>query len=228
MGSESDPGGARKRRLTRRTALAGAGGLAATGLVPAIAGAAGAREVGAPSDGTAAAEVVGHLDQVGDAITGYGYLSRIHGLSQTSLFRTRDWTEGSARFTFASRVQVNARFIRGALVSVDGVGDLTFFRDGNGGDFSRPATFSDGTPIATFAAHFHNLLTVIAPNQGVSTIAGELTQRQAHAFSFDGRPTRFGHNGLRLHLTVAGPSMRTAPSPPRATFDVAGDLTVAS
>lgn len=46
------------------------------------------------------------------------------------------------------------------------------------------------------------------------------------AFSFEGRRTRFGHSGLRLHLSVAGPSTRTAPSPPSAFFDVAGDLTV--
>jgi hypothetical protein len=67
---------------------------------------------------------------------------------------------------------------------------------------------------------------VIAPNQGISTIAGELTQRKVRTFSFSGRPTRFGHRGLRLHLSVAGPSKRTGPSPPCAFFDVAGDLTV--
>jgi hypothetical protein len=206
--------------------LAGAGGIAAAGMASDAAAATMPHHVGEPRDGTAAAEVVGHLDQVGDAITGYGYLTRIHGLKQADLFRRRSKTEKSARFTFFSKVQVNARFIRGALVSVDGVGMLSFFLDPNGADFSHPASFSDGTPIATFAAHFHNLLTVLAPNEGISTIAGELTQRKAPTFSFGGRPTRFGHRGLRLHLSVAGPSTRTADSPPTAFFDVAGDLAV--
>jgi hypothetical protein len=200
--------------------------LAAGGVAPDVAGAASLRRVGEPGDGTAAAEVVGHLDQVGDAITGYGYLTRIHGLRQADLFRGSEATEATARFTFFSKVQVNARFIRGALVSVDGVGTLTFFLDPNGADFANPATFSDGTAITKFDAHFHNLLTVLAPDHGISTIAGELTQRQARTFSFEGRRTRFGHRGLHLHLAVAGPSQRTAPSPPTATFEVAGDITV--
>jgi hypothetical protein len=230
MASESKDVGRDERRVTRRGVLAGglagAGGLAAGGIAPDLAGAAALHRVGEPRDGTAAAEVVGHLDQVGDAITGYGYLTRIHGLRRADLFRGPDATEATARFTFFSNVQVNARFIRGTLVSVDGVGTLTFFLDSGGADFANPATFSDGTAIARFAAHFHNLLTVVAPNQGVSTIAGELTQRQARMFSFEGRRAQFGHRGLRLHLSVAGPSTRTAPSPPTAFFEVAGDITV--
>src|SRR5881227_3338981 len=114
--------GRRERGVTRRGVLAGglagAGGIAAAGVAPDAAGEALLRRVGEPRDGTAAAEVVGHLDQVGDAITGYGYLTRIHGLGRGDLFRAGDATEATARFTFFSNVQVNARFIRGALVSV--------------------------------------------------------------------------------------------------------------
>jgi hypothetical protein len=227
MGNEPIDAAPRKRGVTRRKMLAGAGGLAAAGVVPAQAEAAVARRVGEPADGTAAAELIGRLDQVGDAITGYGYLTRIHGLTQASLFRGNPHNEASARITFAANVKVNARFVRGALISVDGTGTVTFYLDSGGGDFAVPASFSDGTSIATFAAHFHNLLTVIAPNQGVSTIEGDLTQRTVRSFSFGGRPTRFGHRGLRLHLFVTGPGTRTAPSPPRSFFDVAGDLTVA-
>jgi hypothetical protein len=230
MTSDSEGIGRRDQGVTRRGilagGLAGAGGIAAGGISADVADAAGLHRLGEPRDGTAAAEVVGHLNQIGDAITGYGYLTRIHGLRQADLFRGPGATEATARFTFFSKVHVNARFIRGALVSVDGVGTVTFFLGADGADFAKPATFSDGTAIARFAAHFHNLLSVIAPNQGISTIAGELTQRQARTFSFRGRRTRFGHRGLRLHLSVAGPSTRTAPSPPTATFEVAGDLSV--
>jgi hypothetical protein len=225
MGNESEEIGRGEHGVTRRGVLAGAGGLAAAGIGPGLAAATGVHRVGEPTDGTAAAEVVGHLDQVGDAITGYGYLTRIHGLGTGQLFRGSPATEATARFTFFSKVQVNGRFIRGALVSVDGIGTLTFFLDPSGADFAKPDTFSDGTAVATFAAHFHNLLTVLAPNQGISTIAGELTQREARTFAFERRLTQFGHRGLRLHLAVAGPSTRTAPSPPTATFEVAGDIT---
>ena len=224
MASESTHAGPSRGAVTRRTVLAGAGGLAAAGATPSAAQAALLHRIGEPSDGTAAAEVIGRLDQVGDAITGYGYLTRIHGLPEAALFRGSQRTEASARFTFASTVNVTARFILGALVSVDGTGSVTFYLDSGGGDFSHPHTFSDGTAIAKFAGHFHNVLTVIAPNQGISTIEGELQQRSARTFSLDGRRARFGHRGLRLHLSVIGPSARTAPSPPSAFFDVAGDL----
>ena len=211
--------------VTRRGMIGvAAGAAAAASLAPAAAQAAGRRQVGVPEDGTAAAEVVGHLDQVGDAITGYGYLTRVHGLAQSSLFRASTHDEKSARLTFASNVHVNARFFRGTLISVDGIGNLTLFLDGDGADFGNPASFSNGTPVARFDAHFQNLLAVLAPNQGISTISGELKQKEAKTFSFDGRSTRFGHRGLALALSVSGPSTRTADSPPTAFFDVAGHI----
>jgi hypothetical protein len=213
--------------VTRRGALAAAGGAAAlAGLAPAAAQAAAKSHLGEPKDGTAAAEVIGRLDQNADTITGYGYLTRVHGLAQASLFRTAQHDESSARLTFAAQVHVNARFFRGNLISVDGVGSVTFFADGDGASFDNPATFSNGKQIATFDARFQNLLSVIAPHQGISTINGELTQKQAHSFAIGGHTTRFGRKGLVLLLTVSGPSTRTADNPPIAFFDVAGQLTV--
>jgi hypothetical protein len=42
---------------------------------------------------------------------------------------------------------------------VEGVETVAFFLDHNGG-LADPATFSDGTAVTEFAAHFHNLLSI--------------------------------------------------------------------
>jgi hypothetical protein len=214
--------------LTRRTVLAGAGGLAAAGIVPPAAGAAkAARRLGEPRDGTAAAEVFGQVAQDGTALTGYGYLTRLSGLKDAALFTGSAQTEATARLMFTSEAQLRARFLHGKLVAVVGTGTLRFHLANGGGNFATPGTFGGGTVVATFSARFQNVLTVIGPDQAVTTIEGELVQRQAKAFTFGGRRDQIGHRGLRRHLSANGPGARTDPTVPRAVFDVAGRIVVA-
>lgn len=213
--------------VTRRAVLAGATGLAATGLVtPADAVAAAAGPLAEPSNGTSAAEVIGQIAQDGTTLTGYGYLTRLSGLGDAALFgATHD--EAGARFTWSSTAKVSERFVRGTLISVTATGTLAFYSDSDGGTFGDPGSFSNGKRIAAYTARFQNSLTIVAPNQAVAAIEGELRQTAAAAFMSGGRSRRLGHRRLRLNLSATGPGVRTDATVPRAVFDVAGRLTVA-
>lgn len=206
--------------VTRRAVLAGAGALAATGAAPAAA--ASPRRLAQPTDGTAAAEMVGEIAQDADALTGYGYFTRVHGLALRDLFAGAQ-TEAGARLTFFGTARIAERYPHGALVSVTGTGRL-FVHLGDGADFANPQTFGDGAVVAAFDARYQNIASVVAPNQAVTTLQGELVQRSAPEFRLGGRRYRLGHRGLRLQLFATGPGTRTNVSPPRALFDVAGRL----
>jgi hypothetical protein len=217
--------------LTRRTLLAGAGGLAAGAAVhdsAAAAAATGPRLLGMPAHGARAVEVIGALVQDGIDLSGYGYLTRISGLSDTLLYAGSSPNEAGARFTFSAAAKVVSLSTRGSVFSATGIGTVDFFFDPDGGgDFAAPATFADGTRIARYAARFQNVLTVIAPNQAVIALHGELEQRQARAFQLDGRRYRLGRRRLRSRLEVNGLGTRTDATIPRAGFDVAGNIVLA-
>jgi hypothetical protein len=211
--------------VSRRSLLVAGGGLAAALVAPVgDAGAAVPAPVGEPADARSAAEVVGHLVQNIDAMTGFGYLTRIRGLRDADVFgATRD--EAGARFTFSAEATVHNRFLRGSMIAADATGTISFYFDSTGGgDFASPGSFSDGTRIATFRGRFQNVLSLIADQQAVTTVDGELVQTSARAFSIGGRKHRFGRRGLRLHLLVSGPGRKTDPVVRTATFDVAGHL----
>jgi hypothetical protein len=217
--------------LTRRGVLAAGGGVAAAAGLGAAASsdalAAGVRQLGVPRHGTSALEVLGSIEQAGDELTGYGYLTRVSGLRDALLFSGAPSGESTARFTFSSSASVRARFVRPTLFSVTATGTLGVFLNARGGDFGAPATFARGTRIAAYAARFQTIVTVIAPNQAVTTVEGELLQRDARPFSVSGGRRRLGRRGLRLRLSATGPGTRTDPALPRALFDVAGRVLLA-
>jgi hypothetical protein len=189
------------------------------------------RTVGVVRGGRNALEVIGTLAQDGVDLTGYGYLTRLSGVPDARLFAGAgvDRGEGNCRFTFFSHVQVTGRSVRPELSSVIAVGGLAIFFDATGGgaDFADPASFSSGRRIATYSVRFHNVLTVIAPDQAITTVVGQLEQRSAERFVLFGRRTRLGRPGLRERLTVTGPGRRSDPATPGAVFQVAGNVVVA-
>lgn len=198
--------------LTRRGVLAGAGALASAGAVaPAAASAAKhVRRLGEPRHGRPAAEAVGELAQDGDGLTGYGFITHLAGVGRTT------------GLTFFAQATVRERHPHGVLVAVIGTGTLSIHLDEGGADFASPGSFADGRTIASFSARFQHVATVFAPNQAISHIEGDLTQRAARRFDLGGQRSQLGHRGLHLHLTASGQGHRTQPVPPRAVFDVAG------
>jgi hypothetical protein len=111
------------------------------------------------------------------------------------------------------------------MIAASATGTVSFyFQPRGGGDFANPGSFSGGVRIARFRAHFQNVLSLIADQQAVTTVDGELTQTAARAFIVDGRKHRLGERGLHLHLSVTGPGRKTDPVVRTAVFDVAGHL----
>lgn len=77
--------------------------------------------------------------------THYGYLTYVRGLSA---FRTGDQNEKTALFTFSADAETPRVIANGPLRIVTRVGRLTIYRDSSpDGDFGRPASFRDGTPV---------------------------------------------------------------------------------
>jgi hypothetical protein len=75
----------------------------------------------------------------------YGYLSYIRGLS---VFSGAAQDETTALFTFFSDAATPRVIANGPLRIVTRVGRLTIYRDpSTNGDFARPASFRDGTPV---------------------------------------------------------------------------------
>jgi hypothetical protein len=215
------------RGLTRRTALAGAGGLAGRAAPAPAAHAQHTRRLGVAGRGRAAAEVVGRIVQDGLAVTGHGFLTRLAGLPDEAVFRGGDRSEAGSRFTFTADTVVSDRFIRGSLFSATLTGTVAFYLDAGGGDFGDSATFADGRRIATFDTRIQNVLTVIGPDQALTTIEAELTQRSAPIFRLDGQRAQLGRRGMRTRMWASGPGSRTDAAAPRAVFEIAGRIDAA-
>ena len=202
--------------VTRRTVLTGAGALIAAGATPPAAAAAAVGQLGP------AAEVVGEIAQDDNGLTGYGYVTHLAGVADSALFDGA-MSEAGARLTFFSTATVTRRFPHGALVSTVGRGGIAFHL-AHGADFANPRSFAAGPVVASFDARLQNVASVVAPNQAITAVEGELVQRSAPTFRLGSRRHRLGHPGLQLHLSATGPGMRTNQTPPRALFDVAGRL----
>jgi hypothetical protein len=211
----------------RRAFLAGAG---ATIVGPTFAGTAAAaapRRVGSPPEARNAIEVVGTILQDGLSLTGFGWLTHVAGLADGDLFTGSQRDATTARLRWYSQVTVKAADVLPSLFSVTGTGALRIFFDGNGGaQPDVPATFPTGRLVARYSGRFHNVLSVIAPDQAVTEITGELLQRETRTFELGGRRCQLGRDRLLQRLSAKGPGTRTEPTTPRATFRVAGGFVV--
>lgn len=210
--------------VSRRVFLVGAGAAVAA---PASATAA-RRRVGRAPEARHAIEVIGTIVQEGLTQTGFGWLTHVAGLDDHDLF-TDPARRGpdTARLRWHAVVTVTARDALPSLFSARGHGPLRVFFDRDGGAVGDdPDSFAAGRLVARYAGRFHNVLTVVAPDQAVTEITGELAQREARAFELAGARRRLGRRGMLLRLTAKGPGTRTEPTVPRATFQVAGGIVV--
>jgi len=186
--------------------------------------------VGNPSKGKSAWEFLGRSDQSGPDVTHYGYLTHIFGLADDMLFsdpNTR--TEATARFTFFATTTLTSRHELGNLIVTAAPGTLTvYFNDTPGSDFNDPESFASGQPIATFSVHYHNILNVQAPDQGISSATADLQQLNADPFTLDGLRYRMGRKGLRERVVTTGQGTRTQVDPVLAFFFLGGNVIVTS
>lgn len=211
--------------LSRRTLLSGAavlaGGtaLAAAGgaMLPEVAGAGGGSSR-TPS-GTTIAEFVAQIAQNGGHLIAYGYFNRIVGVGASDL-SSGPPSETTARYTAYAEGDLVSRTVNGPVTVLDVVGTLdVFHRNAPGANFSIPSSFKVGETVAQFELTLQDVLTVIAPNTGIPTLVGDMTQ-------ISGRSV-FGRPGARLRLTATGLGSRSDATAPVATLNIAGNMVAA-
>jgi hypothetical protein len=219
--------------VSRRSVLGGAGKVAAAGVAlgaagavvaPELAGANAAGGIAVSPKGTTAIEFLAQIQQDGDGLIAFGYLTEVAGLSAADLF-TGTPTDGTARLTAYATGKVGTRTANGAVHNLDLSGVLTIYSlPGGGASFGNADSFRAGTPVAAYALSVQDVLAVIAPNTGVPTLIGDL--RQTSASSLGAGKGKFGQNGNRLRLLATGFGTRanSDPQPPVANLTVAGNL----
>ena len=196
--------------LAGGTALAAAGGAVLPGVAGADGGSAGARA------GTTIAEFVAQIAQNGGHLIAYGYFNSIVGVGPSDLFSGPP-SEATARYTAYAEGDLMSRAVNGPVTVLDVVGTLdVFHRHATGANFSMPSSFKVGETVAQFELTLQDVLTVIAPNTGIPTLAGDMTQ-------VSGRSV-FGRPGARLRLTATGLGTRSDASAPVAVLNIAGNM----
>lgn len=229
--------GSAGRRLTRRGLLAGsvgAAGLVVLGLPAAGAGQSRPRAVGAgPTDRTTLG-LIARVVQEGRDLVAVGHLTRLRGLGLASLYTRSPGTISGdpaasdvslARFTVVVRARIAALRVLGPAISAVGSGTAAIHLLPDGGArLDDTASFAAGRAVASFGVDFQNDLALDGPDNAAASLLVDLTQRQARAFSLDGRRLRIGGAGVPWTLRAAGRGIRSEPSIPRSTIFVSGGL----
>jgi hypothetical protein len=179
--------------------------------------------------GATVVEFVGRIAQEGENLTLYGYLTHVRGLPDAALFSQPglDQSEQTARFTISARARIVRRSVLDNIFATSSTGTLTIHSNPSGGNFDDPSTFERGTAVATGAFRIQNVISVFAPQQGLASATGELTQRSAARFSAAGRDYRFGKRGLRERVFLSGAGTLLDPALPRSVIAIAGSFAMA-
>jgi hypothetical protein len=227
----------RSNRITRRRLLAGAGKTAVAGVAastlgwieignPVAASAATTGEVGAPAGGSNAFEYLGQVDQNGDALTYFGYLTAISGLDVSLLFTGATHDETTARFTFHGNATLISRAVFNNVFTIDAAGSIKCFFNVNGGaSFSDPGSFRSGKLITVDDTTFQDILSVTAPNTGTPNLTAFLQRTRATRFVLEGTRYKLGHVGLLERSTATGLGTKLDPKP-KAMLTIAGSAVV--
>ena len=137
----------------------------------------------------------------------YGYLSYVRGLLA---FRPAVQDEKSALFTFYSDAATPRVIPNGPLRIVTRVGRLTIYRDATpDGDFARPASFRDGSPV---------LVAQLRQQVVLDTVTGSFTTfhqnriTSTRPFSTGRQRVRLGRVGATFRTVFSGHA--SMPGPP--------------
>jgi hypothetical protein len=185
--------------------------------------------LGLPGAGQTGFTFMGRIDQNGPSFSFYGYLTSLDGLDDAQLFAAgtspAERNEASALFTFHGTSELTSRSILVSLFSVEAEGGMSIFYAANpvGATFGEPTSFAQGTLIASMNLDIRNLITVIAPNTGLSTAQGTLTQTDHEEFEVGDDDKSFGADDAVWRLTATGLGNRLEPETPIAVINVAGE-----
>ena len=182
------------------------------------------QEVGVPTAGQNALELIGEIEQNGLSFNGYGYLTYIAGVPNDQMFTDPvDHSEATAHFTYVSTAKLTARSILNGIFALDAAGSTTiYYNDQPAASFDTPDTFGAGTAIAVSAERWQNIVNVQAPDTGIATGISEFTETSATPFTINGTDYQLGHVNLLLRFSYTGEGHRSDKVLPAANFVIAG------
>jgi hypothetical protein len=215
-----------RRAVLTGAGVAAAGAAAAVGVTAEAAVAADPSRVGLSHPGTVAVEFRGRIEQSqGESFVSYGYLTRVAGLSRTSLFRGEP-SEATALFTAYATGRLAARTSDQVVHALDIVGTLDVHqRQTPGATFASPDSFRAGRRVATYALRLQDVLTVFAPAKGLPTLVGDMRQTRSRRLAAPSASKRFGEDGARLRMDATGLGTLTDPVALNALLEIAGSWT---
>ena len=225
-------------RISRRSLLGGAAAAGAAvvtaqtlviGVPPAAAAEPAAEPVvGSTGKGRTAVELLAKIDQEATEFIGYGYLTFIHGLNLDQLFTDPSApSESTARFTVHSSASLVSRVALGDVHALDLKGSMSIYFDPNGGaSFEEPDSFKAGTRIMAAKVTMQDILSVIAPNQGIPTLGGDVRQTLTEPFTLEGTDYQLGRVGLLTRLNGTGRGVLEDAQLPRSSSSFAANLVV--
>lgn len=183
-------------------------------------------QVGVGTSGRNAFEFIGRIDQNDADFVGLGYLTYIRGLDNAEIYTDpANPSEDTARFTYVATTTMTSRAILTDVFVIDSQGTITFYftQYPPYRSFDDPASFANGTPIATASMRYQDILLVQSPNKGIATGVSEMTQLDASTFSLNGQSYQFGEPNLLYRLSTVGNGTRTNLSPLTSFVLLAGN-----
>ncbi len=232
----SDRGTRAGRLISRRQALASAGGAAIVGAALGSVQDAAADPTGAAAAlararvGETATRLVGVIDQKDGAFVAYGFYTLIAGLKPAELFsaQTDPVSESKAFFTFHGTASLVQRAVVGDVFTLAVAGSLAHYYQGSpASNFANPDSFASGVKIGTSQFALQDVLVQLSPNAGLATLEGQVNQVGARPFRFGGRTIQFGRAGLKTQLTANGLGTAKSLTPPVVRLSLAGTQVVA-
>ena len=229
--------GRTERLVSRRQALAGAGGAAIVGAALGSApGAAAdptgtAAALGSARAGETATRLVGVIDQKSGSFVAYGFYTLIAGVNEADLFsaQTDPVSESKAFFTFHGTASLVQRTVVGDVFTLAVAGSLAhYYQRSPASSFANPDSFASGVKIGTSKFALQDVLVQLSSTSGLATLEGPVTQVSARPFRFGGRTIQFGRAGLKTQLSASGLGAARSLIPPVVRLSLAGTQVVAS
>lgn len=184
--------------------------------------------LGIPRPGQNALEFIGRIDQTGFSVNAYGYVTNLAGIPSEALFAsgTNPFTRDAiaARLTFTVTGAGNSRANYEGIFVNTATGVLTIYYSDTtvGATFDDPASFAQGTPIATYDLNLQTILNVQEPNVGVLYAPIDATQTSATPFTLDGTTYTLGQGNRAYSMTLFGQGFRASEEPLAAHYNFGG------
>ena len=173
-------------------------------------------------------QFVGRIDQNGASFTGYGYLYDMTGVSPDKLFSDPyNPSEETAHFTYYATATLSSCAVLTdavrSIFALDSTGEITFYYQATpAASFADPGSFAEGEAVTNASLHLQDILTVQAPNRGLSNGNGVFDVLTAQSFEFDGGDVRLGRPGRSYRITTVGDAVRTDAAIPQSSVLLAG------